>query len=150
MVAFRCYIGSSVGGRHEEAWRAALPPEFNGEVDAELEFLQYHKTLEDERYFKALRGRCAGLTEIRIGFELEPDDPRSQNESTRRERKGRRPGRPKIHIRILGFGSAVDFVLLYGFRKRGEPDYGPACHAALNRKDGVERDGQRARPCRFP
>jgi hypothetical protein len=40
--------------------------------------------------------------------------------------------------------------LLYGFRKRGEPDYGPACHAARNRKAGVERDGRRARPCRFP
>ena len=149
MVAFRCYSGSSVGSRHEDAWRAALPPEFNGEVDAELELLQHHRTLEDKRYFKALRGRCAGLTEVRIEFELEPDDPRSQNESQRRLR-GRRPKRPKINIRILSFGTAVNFVLLYGFRKRGEPDYGPACHAALNRKAGVERDGQRARPCRFP
>jgi hypothetical protein len=40
--------------------------------------------------------------------------------------------------------------LLYGFRKRGERDYGVACHAALNRKRGVERDGRRAQPCRFP
>lgn len=149
MVAFRCYSGSSVEGRHEDAWRAALPFEFNGEVDAELELLQYHRTLEDKRYFKALRGRCAGLTEVRIEFELEPDDPRSQSESTR-GRRGQRPKRPKINIRILGFGTAVDFVLLYGFRKRGEPNYGPACRAALNRKAGVERHGRRARPCRFP
>jgi hypothetical protein len=41
-------------------------------------------------------------------------------------------------------------VLLYGFRKRGGPDYGPACRAALNRKRGVEHDGRRARRCRFP
>jgi hypothetical protein len=149
MVAFRCYSGSSDEGGHEDAWRAALPPAFNGEVDAELELLQHHRTLEDKRYFKALRGRCAGLTEVRIEFELEPDDPRSQNQSTWR-RGGRRPKRSKINIRILGFGTAVNFVLLYGFRKRGEPDYGPACHAALNRKAGVERDGRRARPCRFP
>jgi hypothetical protein len=149
MVAFRCYSGFSVGGQHEEAWRAALPPEFNAEVDAELELLQYHRTLEDKRHFKALHGRCAGLTEVRIEFELERDDPRSQNERTQR-RKGRRPKRPKVAIRILGFGTAVDFVLLYGFRKLGGPDYGPACHAALNRKTGVERDGGRARPCRFP
>jgi hypothetical protein len=149
MVAFRCYSGSSAEGRHEDAWRAALPSEFNGEVDAELELLQHHRTLEDKRYFKALRGRCAGLTEVRIEFELEPDDLRSQHESTRR-RRGRRPKRPKIIFRILGFGAAADFALLYGFRKRGEPDYGPACHAALNRKAGVEHDGRRARPCRFP
>jgi hypothetical protein len=100
VVAFQCYSGSSVGGRHQDAWRAALPPEFNGEVDAELELLQHHRTLEDKRYFKDLRGRCAGLTEIRIGFELELDDPRSQNER-RRQRKGRRrPERPKINIRF--------------------------------------------------
>jgi hypothetical protein len=150
MVAFRCYSGSSVRSRHEDAWRAALPPEFNGEVDAELELLQRHRTLEDKRYFKALRARCAGLTEVRIEFELEPDDPRSQNEIMQRHKGRRRPKRPKIIIRILGFGTAVDFVLLYGFRKRGEPDYGSACHAALNRKTGVEHDGRRARPCRFP
>jgi hypothetical protein len=150
VVAFQCYSGSSVGGRHQDAWRAALPPEFNGEVDAELELLQHHRTLEDKRYFKDLRGRCAGLTEIRIGFELELDDPRSQNERRRQTKGRRRPERPKINIRILGFGTEVDFVLLYGFRKRGEPDYGPACHAARNRKAGVERDGRRARPCRFP
>jgi hypothetical protein len=41
-------------------------------------------------------------------------------------------------------------VLLYGFQKRGGPDYGPACHAALNRKRGVQRNGRRAQPCRFP
>jgi len=150
VVALRCYSGVSFGGRHDDAWRAALPPEFNGEVDAELELLQLHRTLEDKRYFKALHGRCTGLIEVRIQFELELDDPRSQNESTRPRKGRRRRERPKINIRILGFGTAADFVLLYGFRKRGERDYGSACHAALNRKAGVERDGRRARPCRFP
>jgi hypothetical protein len=150
MVAFRCYSGTSAGERHDDAWRAAIPAEFNGEVDAELELLQQHRTLQDKQYFKPLRRRCAGLIEVRIEFELELDDPRTQHESMRR-RKGRsRPERPKVIIRILGFGSADDFILLYGFRKYGEPDYGPACHSALNRKRGVEHDERRAPPCQFP
>ena len=36
----------------------------------------------------------------------------------------------EIHIRILGFGTARDFVLLYGFPETWRTDYGPACHAA--------------------
>lgn len=148
MVAFRCYSAPSTG-EAGDAWRAALPPEFNHEVDTALEVLQRHRTLADKRYFKALRGRCRGLTEIRIEFELEPDDPRYEKRT--RRRGGRpRPTRAKINIKILGFGTPDDFVLLYGFRKHGEPNYGPACHAALNRKQGVERYGWRARPCRFP
>src|ERR1700680_742462 len=104
MVAFWCYSGSGPGGEPAEQWRAALPPEFNDEVDVRLELLQRHKTLEDKRYFKALRGRCAGLTEIRIEFELELDDPRAQHETQRRRKGRRRPERPKIIVRILGFG----------------------------------------------
>ena len=134
MVAFRCYSGSDAAGRHDDAWRAVMPPEFNGDVDGQLELLQRHKSLEDKRDFKELRGRCAGLTEIRIEFELEPDDPRLWHENAGPRKK--RPRRPKIVIRILGFGDAKDFVLLYAFRKHGEPDYGRACHAALNRKNG--------------
>lgn len=146
MVAFRCYVtGWDRGAVHRDAWRAALPPEFNGEVDGQLELLQRHQTLDDKRYFKELRGKCAGLTEIRVEFELEPDDVRSRHENPRPRRR-----RSKIVIRILGFGDADGFVLLYAFLKRGEPDYGPACHAALNRKNGVARDGQRAQPCIFP
>lgn len=149
MIAFRCYSGSSAVGPHDDAWRAALPPEFNGDVDGQLELLQTHKSLEDRRYFKELRGKCDGLTEIRIDIELEPDDPRLRHEDDPAPRK-KRPRRPKIIIRILGFGDANDFVLLYAFRKRGGPDYGPACHSALNRKYGVDKDGLRARPCSFP
>jgi hypothetical protein len=148
MVAFRCYSSFGAAGPHDDAWRAALPPEFNGDVDGQLEVLQQHKTLEDKRYFKELRGRCEGLTEIRIEFELELDDLRSRHENTGPPKK--RSKRPKIVIRILGFGNAKGFVLLYAFRKRGEPDYAPACHAALNRQNGVARDGRRARPCSFP
>lgn len=152
MVAFRCYNGSRVGRGHADAWRAAVPSEFNAEVDFTLELLQnHHKTSTDRRYFKELRGKCEGLTEIRIDFELEPDDPRTPHEALLpHASKRRRPKRPKVVIRILGTGTADDFVLLYGFRKHGEPEYGPACHSALNRKAGVARDERRARPCRFP
>jgi hypothetical protein len=136
MVAFRCYSPAGEAADHFDAWRAALPPEFNSAVDAELELIGRDRTLEQSGRFKALRGRCRGLTEIMIDFEVEPD--------------AQRPKRKEIHIRLLGFADVDDFVLLYGFRKRGGPDYGPACHSALNRKHGVERDGRRTRPCRFP
>lgn len=136
MVSFRRYNPSGSEAEGLDAWRAALPPEFNSAVDVELELIGRDRSLEESGCFKPLRGKCLGLTEILIDFEFDPDEDRKKSE--------------KVHIRILGFGSAADFVLLYGFRKRGGSDYGPACHAALNQKRGVERDGRRARPCRFP
>jgi hypothetical protein len=150
MVAFRCYNRSRVNDGGRDGWRTPLPREFDNEVDAALEVLQFHRSLDDERYFKALRGRCDGLIEVRINFQLEPDDPRLQSELARRRSRQRRPKTPEVHIRILGFGTAEDFILLYGFRKRGERDYGPACRSALNRRQGVMRNGRRAAPCRFP
>jgi hypothetical protein len=142
MVAFRCYSG-------RDSWRAAIPAEFDDEVDTAVEVLQQRRSLGDERYFKELRGKCEGLTEVRVDFELELDDPRSRSVLGRRA-GSRRPRRPQIHIRILGFGTADDFVLLYGFQKRGGSDYGPACRSAHNRRRGVIHDGRRATPCRFP
>jgi hypothetical protein len=136
MIAFRCYSRPGSDGEAFDAWRAALPAEFNATVDAELELIARDRSLTESGRLKELRGKCAGLTEIIIDFELDPDQVRKKPET--------------VHLRILGFGTVNDFVLLYGFRKRGGPDYGPACHAALNRKHGVERDGRRARPCRFP
>jgi hypothetical protein len=136
MVAFRCY---NPAGSHDEtldAWRAALPAAFYSAVDVELELISRDQSLTESGRFKELRGRCLGLTEIIIDFELDPDEVRKKPE--------------KVHIRILGFGTADDFVLLYGFQKGGGPHYGPACHAALNRKRGVQRNERRARPCRFP
>lgn len=102
----------------------------------ELELAGRDKTLEESGRFKPLRGKCRGLTEILIDFEIDRDDHHAS--------------RKQVHIRILGFGTADDFVLLFGFRKRGGSDYGPACRSALNRKRGVKRNGQRARPCHFP
>jgi hypothetical protein len=69
MVSFRCYNG-------RDSWRAAIPAEFDDEVDTALEVLQQRRSLHDERYFKELRGRCEDLTEVRVDFELELDDPR--------------------------------------------------------------------------
>ena len=146
MVAFRCYGTTRADGAHRDRWRAALPPEFNGNVDAELELRQLDRVLE-EPYFKDLEHRCEGLIEIRKEFWLGPEDPRLRHERTLPNGRLRRL---KVVIRVLGFGSATDFVLLWAFRKRGGPDYGPACRSALIRKAGVERDGKRARPCRFP
>jgi hypothetical protein len=128
MVAFRCYDPSNArGGFHE--WYDDLSPECRSAVDAILELGARDRTLEQSGLFKALRGKCLGLSEVLVDFAM---------------------NRKTIHIRILGFGRPDDFVLLLGFRKRGGPDYGPACHAAHNRKKGVEHDRRRARPCRFP
>jgi hypothetical protein len=143
MVAFRCYNPSGGGGR--EAWRVPIPPAFDADVDLAMEIRERERTLEDKRYFKALRGRCEGLIQILIDIPLDPNDPRARKP----QKAAKRPKQEKVPIRILGFGTVDDFVLLYGFRKYGEPDYGPACHSAFNRKTGVEKDGGRARPCSF-
>lgn len=143
MVAFRCY---NPGGNERDAWRDAIPPVFDAEVDAAMEVRERERTLDNERYFKELRGDLADLTEVLIDFELEQDDPRVQKPA---KGHGRRSRREQVHIRILGFGNVDDFVLLYGFRKDGGPHYGPAGNSAINRKVGVEKDGRRAQPCRF-
>jgi hypothetical protein len=147
MVDFRCYNPSGGIGQRE-AWRVPIPPEFDADVDVAMRIRERERTLDDERYFKELQGRkpCRGLTEVLIDIILEPGDPRARN---RPKGLAKRQKREKVTIRILGFGSEDDFVLLYGFRKFGGPNYGPACHSALNRKAGVEKDGQRARPCTF-
>jgi hypothetical protein len=135
MIAFRCYNPSGKPGRGFHSWYDGLSPEYRSAVDAELQLLQRDKTLEESHRFKALRGKCLGLTEILIDFLIDDDDPKKREE---------------VHIRILGVGTAEDFVLLVGFRKRGGSDYGPACNSAHNRKRGVEHDDRRARPCQFP
>lgn len=134
MVAFRCYHPTGAKLEARCAWRAPLPEEFDAEVDVQLELLSLDQGLGSQ--FKELRRSCEGLTEIIIETEIEPKKPRGKKE--------------QVHIRILGFGSAHDFVLLYAFRKKGGSDYGPACRSALKRKIGVQRDGRRARPCLFP
>jgi len=134
MVAFRCYNPSDIERRGFHAWYDGLSPDFRAAVDVELRLAERDRSLEESGRFKSLRGRCRGLTEILVDFVIDRDD------ATRSE---------EIHLRILGFGTANDFVLLLGFRKRGGSDYGPACRSAHNRKRGVERNGRRARPCRF-
>src|SRR5690348_13327086 len=101
MVAFSCYhpTGAKAGARC--AWRAPLPEQFDAEVDAQLQFLSLDWELGVQ--FKELRTSCEGLTEIIIELELPPS--------------GARRNKEQVHIRILGFGSADHFVLLYAFRK---------------------------------
>jgi hypothetical protein len=129
VVAFRCYDPSGTRKRGFHVWYDGLLPEFRSAVDVVLELTGRDNTLEESGLFKPLRGKGRSLTEVLVDFEVD---------------------REEIHIRILGFGGADDFVLLFGFQKRGGPDYGPACRSAHNRKRGVERDGRRARPCEFP
>jgi hypothetical protein len=131
MVAFYCYNPSGRKGRGFHAWYDYLSAEHRSEIDVALELIENDKTLEESGCFKELRGRCLGLTEIKIDF---PDHQAQRGEA---------------HFRILGYGTPDRFVLLYGFQKRGERDYGHACRSANTRKRSVEKDGRRARECRF-
>jgi hypothetical protein len=80
-----------------------------------------------------MRGACEGLTEIEIDF------------LSRKK---------KICLRILGFAGPGrdEFTLLTGFErgKDAAAVFGYYCPQAHERKEGVMRDGKRARPCRFP
>jgi hypothetical protein len=131
MVAFYCYNPSGRKGRGFHAWYDSVSAEHRAEIDAALELIERDETLAESGRFKDLKGRCLGVTEIKIDF---PDDQARRGE---------------VHFRILGYGTADRFVLLCGFQKHGEREYGYACHSANTRKRSVEKDGRRARKCRF-
>jgi hypothetical protein len=128
MVAFRCYESKSHGIHR---WLANQLPEIQAEVSGALELLQAEREFSGICSVKPLRGKCKGLTEIKVDFPL---------------------GKAAIHIRILGYEGPRngEFTLLLLFIKKGGPDYGPACRSAHNRKRGVEKDERRTQPCRFP
>jgi hypothetical protein len=128
MVAFRCYESKTVG---VDRWLATQRPEIRAEVDGALELLQPESSLRGLPAVKPLRGKCKGLTEIKIDFSL---------------------GDAEIHIRILGYEGPgrSEFTLVWPFAKRGGADYGPACRSAQQRKRGIERYGKNVRPCTFP
>jgi hypothetical protein len=131
MVSFRCYDPSSDrrGGIH--GWYARLLPEIRAEFDAALETLQYVASLSGRPDVEAMRGACAGLTEVKIDVQLEDEE---------------------VHIRLLGVHGPGrrEFTILGAMQKQSDADYGRACRSALRRKQRVERDGRRALPCQFP
>jgi hypothetical protein len=122
----RCYAlggSASYSGQYE-----ASPVYVQTEIDAALEILRPTR-LWPETLCKELRGSCDGLAEIIVEL-LGPND------------------RPE-HYRLLGFfgPDRMEFTLLFILRKEADSDYGPACRSALQRKEGVLKDGQRAPPC---
>lgn len=130
MIALRCYDPSDdqEGGIH--GWYFKKPPAIRAAIDAVLRTVAEERGVDTAPQLKALRGSCRGLTEVLVDFELRGE---------------------VIHIRILGFEvSRHEFILLIGFRKRGNAGYGAACRSAHQRRLGVLRDGQRAGLCRFP
>jgi hypothetical protein len=133
MVAFWCYdpSGDQSGGVHR--WYDEQFPKVRSEIDGALEVMQHERVLDDlgVKRFKRLRGKCAGLAEIKIDFKL---------------------GAEKINVRLLGpyEPPTTEFILLVGFLKKGGPDYGPACRTAHNRHRGVKRRARKKQPCRFP
>ena len=123
MVAFWCYNLGVVG---IDRWYDGLPTDVRAEVDAALELIQATtiEDAEDAEDLKPLRGRCGGLTEVKIEFVLNGQ---------------------QYHLRILGvYGPGrSDFTLLWPFFKHGGPDYGPACRSANTRKRGLEKHDDR-------
>lgn len=158
MVAFRCYDPSidGSGGIHRWYYRE-ISPDIRSEVDATIELLSVETKLDGHPNFKALRGKGGrGLAEIKIDIQIkkENEEPKKQNRKSRRKGKRRRKRRERtqINVRILGPDSPPNrsFVLLTGFIKLGDSQYGPMCRQANTRKRGVEKNAAKARSCRFP
>jgi hypothetical protein len=135
MVAFRCYDASADGSGGIHLWYHAQIPEVRSAIDGTLENMGRETVLDERPDFKPLRGKCAGLAEIKIELAI------------KRYKKIE-----KIHIRLLGPHDppTTEFVLLSGFLKKGDPEYGPMCKQAHNRHRGVQRDARRTKPCLFP
>jgi hypothetical protein len=131
MVRLRCYdpTGNETGGIYE--WYASLGAHFQAQVDSVLELVQAERDIDASEDLKSLSGACEGLVEVLIDF---------LDSAT------------EIHIRILGCAcSRSELVLLTGFQKFNDNAiYGYYCQQADQRKEGVLRDGRRARPCVFP
>jgi hypothetical protein len=123
---FRCYDLGGSGSYN--GWYATLPVYVQTEIDNVLEILAATREWPKE-LAKELRGSCEGLAEIIIEL-LGPDEQ-------------------PVPYRLLGFFGPErrQFTLLFGFRKKIDSDYGPACRSALVRKEGVLKDGNRAPAC---
>jgi hypothetical protein len=133
MISFRCYDPSSDGSGGIHAWYRGLSPTFQAQIDSALEDLALERDLESAAIIEELHGACEGLLEAQIDF-----GPNKRNQ---------------IHVRILGFEwpRRRIFAMLVGFQKTPENiSYGPHCRSALGHKDGVLKDGQRAKRCHFP
>jgi hypothetical protein len=152
MVTFRCYDPSAdaSGGIHRWYYRE-IPPNIQAEIDATLELLEVEPTLDGHPSFKPLRGKCLGLAEIKIDIPLEKEKGRPKNKQRRKGKRKRRE-RTEINVRILGPDRApnIQFILLTGFIKLGDSQYGPMCKQAHSRKRGVEKNAAKAKSCSFP
>lgn len=144
-VRFRCYNPSENGGGFH-AWYDGLPAEVQGVADATLETLLNSRRPWPDALYERLRGACYGLAEIKIEVER-PDAERDDDDEEAEDAEV-----PTEHYRILAWEGPGrnDITLLFGFKKENNADYGPACRSALRRRDGVKRNGKRAKPCAFP
>lgn len=125
MWTLRCYdLGHDGGFR---GWCDSQDPEIQAEIDTALEILVAQSALVDSATYEELRGKCAGLSEVKVDV-----------------------GADKF--RLLGFEGPGrrEFTLLLGFCKETNADYGRQCPKALKRKEGVLKDARRAPICSFP
>jgi hypothetical protein len=148
MVDFRCYDPSADGSGGIHRWYNEVLPELQSAIDSALEVLKREKKLDGNFRFKQLRKKCSGLAEIKVDVPIENVPELAELE--RKKRKDRR--RTKITVRLLGPDEPpnTQFLLLLGFIKWGDNQYGPACREAHKRHKGVAKDVTKAKPCDFP
>ena len=119
MWIFRCYdLGQDGGFR---GWCDSQEADVKAKIDFTLELLAALKDWSLSPFYQDLHGGCEGLGEIKIDTD-------------------------NTHHRLLGFfgPGKREFTLLCGFSKETNADYGKECPKALNRKEGVLKDGARA------
>lgn len=136
MWILRCYDpGGKGGGFH--SWLDSLIPEVQSEIDNAFEILVPLSDWRKTTTYEDLRGACEGLGEVKV------DVTRNWNDGG---------GTRTRMFRILVFHGPDrrEVTLLYGFEKITGSEYSHACPAALQRKEGVLRDGRRAPICSFP
>jgi hypothetical protein len=148
MVAFRCYDPTTDGSGGIHRWYDRdISPEARSAIDGALELMAREAKLDGHPSFKPLRGKCSGLAEIKIDVPSVGDG--KQNRAKRRKKQKKKP---ELHIRLLGPNNPpnAEFILLTGFLKKGNTEYGPMGRQAHNRHRGVQRDERRAKDCLFP
>jgi hypothetical protein len=153
MVAFRCYDPSDDGSGGIHSWYyREISSDVRSAIDGALELMAREAKLDGHPSFKSLRlgRRCLGLAEIKIDLPVTSNEKSKSDHKKSRKKKHNK--KTEIHIRLLGPDNPpnVEFILLIGFLKTGNHQYGPMCKQAQNRKKRVTKDATRAKPCRFP
>lgn len=120
MRVIRWYCLGQDGGFR--GWYDSQPLEVQAKIEVVLAILEAQRTWDKTPFYESLRGKCEGLGEIKFSV-------------------GER------HYRLLGFDGPGkrEFTIGTWFQKRNNSDYGRECPKGRERKEGVLKDGSRAK-----